>query len=273
MNEANAVYLCQVSESLSCGACCGLYNLPDLSREKLENLLWKRTEAFAAVPRTENGIYEFHRKYEGPPSRLRPFPDFYHCPFLGLIGDQKKRVGCLLHPAVAGNDGVDYRSFGWYGEQACRTYFCPATRKMSAVYQTILIECIADWYVFGLLVTEHVLVTAYFREVESRIRRHVTVSDYSRNIEAKHVFREFAQLRLEWPYRRKDRPGPCNFFFDNGLYQRPGVLRTAHEIRQSTYENIFGELDSGFTSVEEIETAEQLLDDLFFKSERALVAP
>lgn len=26
------VYLCRVNENLSCGACCGLYNVPDLSR-------------------------------------------------------------------------------------------------------------------------------------------------------------------------------------------------------------------------------------------------
>ena len=29
------VYLCQISSTVSCGACCGLYNVKNLSREKL----------------------------------------------------------------------------------------------------------------------------------------------------------------------------------------------------------------------------------------------
>ena len=100
MNDSHDMYLCQMSETVSCGACCGLYNLPNLSREKLEDLLSKRTKAFASVPRTEDGIYKFKRKNRGPHRLSRPFPGFHHCPFLGLIGGEKSRVGCLLHPTV-----------------------------------------------------------------------------------------------------------------------------------------------------------------------------
>ncbi|MFW2368156.1 MAG: hypothetical protein ACN4GW_17205, partial [Desulforhopalus sp.] len=175
------IYMCQATETVSCGACCGLYNLPNLSQEKLEILLLERTEAFASVPRTEDDIYGFQKRNEGPPSRSRPFPEFHHCPFLGLIGCERSRVGCLLHPGVPGNNGTDYRSLSWYGEQACRTYFCPATKKLSPVYQSILIQSLDNWYVFGLIVTEHALVTAYFKEVESRIGRHIKVTDYTQN--------------------------------------------------------------------------------------------
>ena len=271
MNDTHNIYLCQVSETVSCGACCGLYNLPNLSRGKLEILLSKRTEAFVSVPRTEDEIYEFQRRNKAPHRLSRPFPGFHHCPFLGLIGSEKSRVGCLLHPAVPGNNGVDYRSLSWYGEQACRTYFCPTTNKLPTVYQSILVQTIDNWYAFGLIVTEHALVTAYFKEVESRLGRHITVSDYAQNTGAMDAFREFAELKSKWPYRRDDSPDPCNFFFENGLYPRPGVFRTTPEIRSSSYEMILRGLDSGFSSAEEVAAAEQLLDDLFLKTERAIV--
>ncbi len=271
MVDGGDINLCQVTETVSCGACCGLYNLPNLSREKLEILLSTRTEAFASVPRTEDGIFEFQRKNKGPHRLSRPFPGFHHCPFLGLIGGEKSRVGCLLHPAVPGNNGVDYRSLSWYGEQACRAYFCPATNKLPAVYQSILIQTIDNWYDFGLIVTEHALVTAYFKEMESRLGRHITVSDYTQNIEAADAFREFAELKSKWPYRRDDCPGPCNFFFENGLYPRPDDFRKTLDIRPSSYEKILRELDAGFSSTEEIAAADQLLDDLFLKTERAIV--
>ncbi len=272
-NDTHDIYLCLVGEAVSCGACCGLYNLPDLSRENLEIMLSKRTEAFASVPRTEDGIYDFYRKNEGPHRRSLPFPDFHHCPFLGLIGDESNRVGCLLHPAVTGNNGVDYRSLSWYGEQACRTYFCPATKKLPAVYQSILTQAIDHWYLFGLIVTEHALVTAYFKEVESRLGRCIVERDYTQNIRAIVAFREFAELKLKWPYRRGNSPGPCNFFFENGLYPRPSVFLATPDIPPSSYEKILRELDSGFSSAKEIGAADQLLDDLFLKAERAIEYP
>jgi len=271
VDDTHDIYLCQVSETVSCGACCGLYNLPNISREKLEILLSKRTEAFTSVPRTEDGIYEFKKRNKGPHRLSRPFPQFHHCPFLGLIGSEKKRVGCLLHPAGPGNNGVDYRSLSWYGEQACRTYFCPASNKLPTVYQSILIQTIDNWYVFGLIVTEHALVTAYFKEMESRLRRNITVSDYTQNIKAKAAFREFAELKSKWPYRRNDSIGPCNFFFENGMYPRPVVFREPPDIRLSSYESILRELDTGFSSAKQIAAADQLLDDLFLKTELAIV--
>ncbi len=271
MDDTNTIYFCQVSETVSCGACCGLYNLPDLSQEKLETLLSKRTEAFAVVPRTEDGIYEFQRKNKGPHRLSRPFAQFHHCPFLGLIGEKKSRVGCLLHPATPGNNGVDFRSLSWYGELACRTYFCPSTNTLPTVYQSILTQTIDNWYVWGLIVTEHALLIAYFKEVESRLGRNVTECDYTHNIVAADAFREFAELKSKWPYRRDNSPGACNFFFENGLYPRPDVIRATPDIRQSPYEKILRELDSGFSSGKEIDEADQLLEDLFFKTVHAMV--
>lgn len=269
MND-EGVYLCQASATLSCGACCGLYNLSDLSREKLEELLSKRSEDFFSVVRTEEEIFNYQQRNR-PPHRLsRPFPQFHHCPFLGFIDDAKKRVGCLLHPNAPGNNGVDYRSLSWYGEQACKTYFCPSTRKLPEVYKTILIENIDNWYDFGLIVTEHALVTAYFKELESRLGSPVHPGDYTRSNQATHSLREFVQLKSNWPFRRNGAPGPCNYFFENGLYPRPEVLRTSEDIPLSRYELIFKELDTTLSTMQQLKEAEKLLDDLFGMAEQAL---
>jgi len=269
--NGESIYLCQVSATLSCGACCGLYNLPDISREKLEELLSRRSEDFASVARTEEAIFAYQKRNRGPHRLSRPFAQFHHCPFLGFIGSEKRRVGCLLHPNAPGNNNVDYRSLSWYGELACRTYFCPSTRRLSEVYKAILIENIDDWYGFGLIVTEHALVTAYFKVLESRLGRPVQPGDYTRNNSAKRSLREFVQLKSSWPYRRANGPGPCNYFFENGLYPRPTVFRASDDIPLSRYELILKELDTGLSSVQQLEATEQFLDDLFFMAEQALV--
>jgi hypothetical protein len=237
---------------------------------KLETLLAQRTESFVAVPRTENEIFAFKRKNHGPHRLSRPFPGFHHCPFLGFIGGTKKRVGCLLHPSVPGNNGVDYRSLSWYGEQACQTYFCPSTHKLPSVYQSILIQTIDSWYTFGLIVTEHALLIAYFKEIETRLGRPVVVGDYVNNIKAADALNEFAELKTNWPYRRDDCPGPCNFFFENGLYPRPDFLLAIPTSWPSSYKEIFRELDSGFSSEKEIIEGCRLLDNLFVKTQQAI---
>ncbi len=103
------VYLCQISERISCGACCGLYNVADPSREGLTRMLAARTDAFAEVDRDVDAILSFKREVEAPENQERPFPDFHHCPYIGLVGRNHSRVGCLLHPLAKGNGGVDFR--------------------------------------------------------------------------------------------------------------------------------------------------------------------
>ena len=84
--NVSAVYLCQVGERVSCGACCGLYNVADLSRDALEDRLARRTERFAAVARSEDGGETWVRVTEG-------FPQGEH---VGRIGIDL----CLKDPSV-----------------------------------------------------------------------------------------------------------------------------------------------------------------------------
>jgi hypothetical protein len=91
------VYLCQINELVSCGACCGLYNFPDLSCETLLNSLRKRTFEFAKTPREVSAILRFGEKSHRQIQNNSPFPEFHHCPYVGLIGAELSRIGCLLH--------------------------------------------------------------------------------------------------------------------------------------------------------------------------------
>lgn len=257
------VYLCQVNEHVSCGACCGLYNVDGLSQQFLEGMLRQRTEQFARVLRTADAIEEFGVKMEGWSPRKRPYPDFYHCPFLGLIGENSGRVGCLLHPAAKGNDGKDWRGISYYGGMACRTYFCPTARQLPASYLRVLRQSMDHWYPYGLIVTERQLISAFFREVEGRLGHPLQAADVATASNVAAVLRKFADLKIAWPYRRKEVPGPCNYFFENGAYSRSPVMRQRGDIPPSRYEDIFRELESGFSSKEDLHRAEALLQDLF----------
>ena len=257
-----AVYLCQVSPGVSCGACCGLYNVADASLEAIEAMLVRRSRWFADVPRTVAGIDAFNARVADAESPERPFPEFHHCVYLGLIEDAGRRVGCLLHPLAAGNAGIDWRGLSYYGGMACRTYFCPSVKQLPARWLAALRNSMDDWYLHGLIVTERGLLTALFVELERRLRRAIDASDFSSAPASSALRRALTVLKLDWPFRRQGAPGVCNYFFEDGQYHRPPVARENEAIPSSRFEAILRELDSGFTSAAGIADAEKIIDGL-----------
>lgn len=270
--DAPRVYLCQVSATLSCGACCGLYNVARLSRETLTAMLHERTAAFARVPRTVADIDAFTERAVGFSPPERPFPGFHHCPFVGLI-DKGRRVGCLLHPLAAGNAGVDWRGLSYYGGLACATYFCPSTRQLSPVHLMIVRAAFDSWYDYGLLVTERRLLAAAFERVESLLGRPLAAADASPVSAVAALLRELSVLQRHWPYRRPDAPGPSNYFFENGEYPRPPVNRQRADIPPSGDDVIFRELESVFADTAAMHRAERILDGLFGRLGRKMAVP
>jgi hypothetical protein len=103
----------------------------DASRKALTEILIRRTEAFERISRDVNSILDFKKATDDGEPLAIPFPDFHHCPYLGLAGERHFRVGCLLHPQANGNNGVDYRGLSYYGGMACSIYFCPSYSQLS----------------------------------------------------------------------------------------------------------------------------------------------
>ncbi|QTA84875.1 hypothetical protein [Desulfonema magnum] len=257
------VYLCQVSETLSCGACCGLYNVADPSREALTEMLISRTRAFEKVPRNTDAILDFGQETGTGETQDRPFPDFHHCPYIGLAGRNNSRVGCLLHPMAKGNNGVDFRGLSFYGGMACRIYFCPSYRCLPAAYKDILRHVSEDWYLYGLMITETEMVSAFFSEVETRLGRLLKKEDIVGNEKRTEIIREFLRLKTDWPFRSGTSKNLCNYFFEDKLYSVPPVNYADIGTTPSRYDPFLKALRSSFDSADALQRAESLLDQLF----------
>ncbi len=254
-------YLCQVNATTSCGACCGLYNLPELSHQRLSAILRRRSRDFTMIPREIGAIDDFaHKESERLPDP-KPFPKFHHCPFVGLIGSRHTRVGCLLHPLAQGNHGVDYRGISYYGGMACRDYFCPATRTLAPTVRQILHHLELDWYEYGLIVTEAPLLQALFEQMRARWKvEQVSDQPVQGKIRTQYVKKLFT-LKLNWPYR-PDEKSLCHYLFEDGIYRRSGIDYQRLNSSPSRYDGILVELDSYFESKAALKSAEDLLTQL-----------
>ncbi len=278
------VYLCQVKEHVSCGACCGLYNVADASRAGLIQILADRTRRFSEIPRDVDGILGFAEETGRRESPVRPYPEFHHCPYIGLVGAGKSRVGCLLHPLADGNAGIDFRGLSYYGGMACRTYFCPSCKSLDPVYKRILRSAADDWYSYGLIMTETVLVDAFFGELERRAGRPIAPEDVVGIGLRENPIRRFIHMRATWPFRAApERPG--NYFFEDRRYPRPpvderlvnrlaaGLDGLAAKGSEQTYLVLFRELESSFASDRELEAAISMFERLFASIVRRIHAP
>jgi hypothetical protein len=260
------VYLCQVNENVSCGACCGLYNITNLSREKLYDMLLKRTAGFSGVPRDADSIMNFGEEELSRINGKRPYNEFYHCPYIGLIGKGRTRAGCLLHPLAEGNKGTDYRGLSYYGSMTCNIYFCPSYTALPENYKKIIRESADDWYSYGLVITETVLINAFFSEIEGFLQKKIDKTDSYMNKSLINVVRKFMDLKISWPFRPSSDTA-ANYFFKDKLYEKKPVVYPGINFSGSSsrYDLIFRELGSSFNSADDVRRAESIIDDLLKK--------
>jgi len=256
------VYLCQVDKNISCGACCGLYNVADPSREALAKLLVRRTLLFETVPRNVDAIDDFGRQMAAEVKGNRPFPDFYHCPYIGMIGLNRSRVGCLLHPLADGNNGADFRGLSHYGGMACSLYFCPSFSKVPKLLKNLIRRAAIDWYHYGLIITETDLLCSVADHIQSGIDGAFDCSprpDSETNLE---FVRKLIDQKLTWPFQPNPATDRVNYFFKDRLYAKPPVYYGEFNTAVSPYDEIFRNLVSVFHTADHLRRAETMIHEI-----------
>lgn len=253
------VYLCQVNDEISCGACCGLYNVSDLSRQHLTAMLAGRSERFARTERTPDAIDAFGRETERLEPQQRPFAQLHHCPFIGLIGNGPGRVGCLLHPRAEGNHGVDFRGLSYYGGMACRSYFCDTTKKLAPRWKRLMRQALNHWYLFGLVVTEKKLLTALFEHLETRLGRPLDPTRAGRE-EVAEPLRRLLGLKCRWPFRPPSHSTACHYLFNDNAHPKPPIPYEDLAVAPSDYDGILREMPSSFATPGQLRQAEALIE-------------
>ena len=256
------IHLCQVDSTISCAACCGLYNAADCTYAGLQQILADRTQRFASLPREADAIDEFGRQVASDQLQNRPLADFHHCPFIGLIGQSRQRPGCLLHPLAAGNQGVDYRGMSYYGAMACRQYFCPSHHHLAPEVKKIVQHLAANWYEYGLVITESILLGALFSQIEQRLAAPLSLRVIREGCVDLQALRNALFVKIDWPYRTAGAGGLCHYFFNDRRYARPTVDTSALGEHRAGWDTIFAELSSGFQTVAHRSSAQRRLEIL-----------
>ncbi len=105
--QSSFIHLCQPDAGKSCGACCGLYNWADSSRESLVGRLRGRTRRFRKMVHGPADLSSFSEATKSVEDQAKRYEEIYCCEYAGFLDEEEKRVGCLLHPLR--NGGADMR--------------------------------------------------------------------------------------------------------------------------------------------------------------------
>jgi len=167
------VILCQHAGQ-SCGACCGLYNRQDLTREAATEDLRRNTAALAGVARTPAAFRAAAaRRARELPARL--FPSVRNCPLLGYLDAEETRIGCLAHPAATG--GPDLRACGVYDVLTCDAFLCPSHAYLTEEEAALAAAAAGDFYLYGLVVTDAPFLQALLDGIEGLAGRRPSLAD------------------------------------------------------------------------------------------------
>jgi hypothetical protein len=254
--NTNLVVLCQPDERKSCGACCGLYNYVDSSRESLEKRLRGRTKRFRELVKDPADLKRYAEATFACEDFTPRYEVIYCCEYLGFLDEAERKVGCLLHPMQ--NSGLDMRSVSFYGQETCAGHICPSHHFIPGNQSQILVKIMNDWYLFGLCLTDIDLVVEYFKILADRIGEEIKPEVFA-NEKLKNIVLEFFNWKINWPFRSIETNRLGKYYFDGSQYMISYIDYEKFGCEVSPLDKIFMSLSSKFADAREVHAAEELI--------------
>jgi hypothetical protein len=251
------ITLCHPDDLKSCGACCGLYNWVDHSRQRVSRLMHERTDTFISGIRRGRSIKDVKALLLSVDTPDKLFGPIYNCPFIGFVDSVRRRVGCMIHPV--NNDGRELRNISLYGAEICNGHECPSFSYLSEAEKRGVAAVIDDWYLYGLVICDIDLVKEFFTILANTLGEEIR-SDLLAGARVREAAMAFFSLKESWPFSSKDRRfGKYSFSISEYRLERQLGAREL-SIPPSPYQKIFLSLASDFSTRREFDDAHRIVE-------------
>lgn len=253
------IHLCQPDHTKSCGACCGIYNFCENSKEHVLARLRRNTEAVRRGPlgprdRIRSHSQNYRQEDNGAGKR---FQTVFNCEFPGFLNTAESRVGCLLHPAR--HEGDDLRHLSFYGQTLCAGHFCLSYYYLTEAEQRLVVDVIDDWYLYGLVVTDIDFVKGIYETISNRLGEGLKPERAS-NPAFRISLARLYHLKIDWPFRPADPDRFGKYLFKGEHYEEIRIPYARWHRRPSVYNRILVALGSEPADSSDLDRAESLLD-------------
>lgn len=259
----NDFYICHPDNRKSCGACCGLYNYEGFDRETVSAALAFRTDLFNALKPQGRELDEFRNVVARLDLRPKLLEEIYCCEFIGFVDDARRKVGCLIHPAL--RDGADMRDRAYYGAETCALHKCTAYNYFNEAEVQPVIAALDDWYLYGMCITDIDLLKEFYRAVSDLRGKAIRPELIAESEAALDIFRRYLSLKENWPCRRGRRRFG-QYVFESGSYQVKDMDWEQLGIARPPEWRILRSMGSEFQNAEEVydavERIRALIDEM-----------
>ncbi len=154
--------MCHPSDGqVSCGACCGLFNLKLKPREYKDLLLERTLEFKSKVDyNTRYTVAAYRQNRESIEAKYKKQDEMtYNCPYLGYVDDSNSKIGCMIHPIFTGDPKS--QNFSFYGTSICQGYDCKNKEHIaSSLIESLILKVAKSSIEFSHLASDHILIFA-----------------------------------------------------------------------------------------------------------------
>jgi len=152
--------LCHPADgSVSCGSCCGLFNLK-LDATGYKNILTERTNLFRKSVdfSIRHTIASFRQTREQIENTITKHDEMtYNCPYLGYVDQHFSKIGCMIHPIFTGDPKS--QNFSFYGTSICQSYDCKNKEHiLTDLLENVFLKVAKDSIEYSHLASDHILV-------------------------------------------------------------------------------------------------------------------
>ena len=172
-----------------------------------------RTRLFKRYPPNPEGLSAYRQRaqmlHHSPPLSR----EIYRCDFLGFVDEEERRVGCLLHPSLWGED---LRDVSPYGRKLCAEHLCLSHTYLSEAEKGVVIRVLDDWYLYGLVITDLDFVRESLRILADGIGHAVKPQHLEPTL--RDALRRFFSFKEHWPFK-DSRPRLGKYWFSEGEYR------------------------------------------------------
>lgn len=144
MSHERNIILCQPDATKSCAACCGVFNLRDITEDALARYCGDYEVRARRAYRLAPGCH-----LEGAADLEKRDIGAHVCPYAGFA--HPGRPGCMLHPTVRGREERDRSLFG---AKICAEFLCPAHVILTDAEKKLLVGALTHWYPYTVAIVD-----------------------------------------------------------------------------------------------------------------------
>jgi hypothetical protein len=253
------ISLCHPDDTKSCGACCGLYNWIDHGREAVTTLALRRTDIFRSGMNHGKDPAAIKAELQAVDSPCVLFDVIHNCPFVGFVDQERRQIGCMIHPIHHG--GRELRDVSLYGAELCHGHECPSHQVLTEVERRLVIDSLDDWYLYGLVITDIDMVREFTVLVSNRLGEGIRPERLA-DRRVQDAAASFFRLKETWPYRSRERRfGKYSFSIAEYHIERE-VAEEALCLPESPYKKILVSLATRFETESDARRGHGILEDL-----------